>query len=192
LAYKSIPYFYGLALTFQVTTFCGRPGDDRTSSIKCSLRRQPVVFTAFSKKYRVHGIASNKLHFPGALAAAGNSLWVAEFKFSSRILRYQYSAPATIDGRQEEIRGFALHQNYPNPFNAITVIGYQLPQAGHVTLRIFDVLGREVALLVDEFKHPGTYQSPYSTVNSPISSGVYFYRLQSGNSSLVRKMIACN
>jgi len=151
-----------------------------------------VVLGQTSLAGTIPGIASNKLHFPGSLAAAGNSLWVAEFKFSSRILRFQYSAPATIDGRQEEMQGFALYQNHPNPFNANTVIGYQLPEAGHVTLRIFDVLGREVALLVDEFKNPGTYQSPYSTVNSPISSGIYFYRLQTGSSSLVRKMIACN
>ena len=70
---------------------------------------------------------------------------------------------------------FALHQNYPNPFNPSTIIRYELPTTSHVTLKIFDLLGREVALLVDEEKQAGVYQVTFNAHS--LSNGVYFYRL---------------
>jgi hypothetical protein len=74
---------------------------------------------------------------------------------------------------------FALNQNYPNPFNPTTVISYQLPVASDVRLIVYDLLGREVAVLVNEKKAPGSYQVRFDA--SGLSSGVYFYRLQSGD-----------
>jgi CubicO group peptidase (beta-lactamase class C family) len=76
---------------------------------------------------------------------------------------------------------FHLSQNYPNPFNPSTIINYQIPVAGHFTLKVFDVLGREIAVLVDEQKSPGSYNSTFSIRNSEFSSGVYFYQLKSGS-----------
>jgi hypothetical protein len=70
---------------------------------------------------------------------------------------------------------FALSSNYPNPFNPTTVITYQLPQMSQVTLRVFDMLGREVAVLVDETKDVGYYSATFD--GSKLSSGVYFTRL---------------
>ena len=78
-------------------------------------------------------------------------------------------------------------QNYPNPFNPSTSISYQLPQQSHVTLKVFDVLGREVATLVNEAKQPGTNTVQFNA--SGLTSGVYFYRLQAGGFSKTRKLI---
>lgn len=76
---------------------------------------------------------------------------------------------------------FSLAQNYPNPFNPETVISYKLQAASHVTLKVYDMLGREVATLVNEFKQPGEYNSQFSIFNLP--SGIYFYTLQAANPS---------
>lgn len=82
-----------------------------------------------------------------------------------------------------------LYQNFPNPFNPETTILYTIPHAEHVTLKVYDVLGREVATVVDEFKHAGTYSSKLNTQNYKMSSGIYFYRLQAGNYSETMKLI---
>jgi len=80
-----------------------------------------------------------------------------------------------------------LQQNYPNPFNPSTVIGYQLPTDTHVTLNIFDALGREVCTLVNERQSAGNHYVRLNAANLP--NGVYFYRLQAGTFTQVKKMI---
>ena len=82
---------------------------------------------------------------------------------------------------------FSLSQNYPNPFNPTTVIGYQLPAVSQVTLRIYDVLGREVAILVNGRQNPGKYSVTFDGSRFP--SGVYFYRLTAGNFADAKKLI---
>jgi hypothetical protein len=88
---------------------------------------------------------------------------------------------------------FSLSQNYPNPFNPTTTIKYQLPSAGHVTLKVYDMLGREVATLVNEEKAPGNYEVTFDANHSEqcrgMASGVYFYRLQAGNFSETKKFV---
>ena len=71
---------------------------------------------------------------------------------------------------------FALEQNYPNPFNPSTVISYQLPVGGDVMLKVYDILGNEIATLIDEFKPAGRYEVEYNASSLP--SGVYFYQLR--------------
>jgi hypothetical protein len=73
-------------------------------------------------------------------------------------------------------QGYALYSNYPNPFNPSTVIGYQLPAGGNVRLEVVDVLGREVAALVDEWKEAGVHQAMFDAAG--LSGGVYYYRLR--------------
>jgi len=86
-----------------------------------------------------------------------------------------------------------LYQNYPNPFNPSTVIGYQLPVISNVTLKIFDILGNEVATLVDEEKQPGVYnvEFGYAETSRDLSlpSGIYFYQLKAGSFTETKKMI---
>lgn len=82
---------------------------------------------------------------------------------------------------------FTLYQNYPNPFNPTTVINYQLPVNSLVTLKVYDVLGRDVATLVNEQKSAGSYHVTFDAHSLP--SGVYFYRLKAGSYSQTRKLL---
>jgi len=94
---------------------------------------------------------------------------------------------------------FELFQNYPNPFNGETTISYQLasPSAyrsglsafSFITLKIYDLIGREVTTLVNEFKPAGIYAVTFNTQNLKLPSGIYYYKLQIGNSFQVKKMI---
>ena len=82
---------------------------------------------------------------------------------------------------------YSLEQNYPNPFNPSTTISYQLPSLSHITLKVFDVLGREVATLVNEVEQPGYKSVTFDA--SKLSSGVYFYRLQAGSFVETKKLL---
>jgi hypothetical protein len=86
---------------------------------------------------------------------------------------------------------YVLEQNYPNPFNPSTTIKFQLPQSGNVTLKIYDILGREVTTLIDEFKTDGRYEVNFSAIGgaSSLASGVYLYRLKANDFVDVKKMI---
>lgn len=86
---------------------------------------------------------------------------------------------------------FSLEQNYPNPFNPSTIISWQSPVSGWQVLKVFDVLGNEVAMLVDEFKPAGSYEVEFqSTVGSrQLASGVYYYQLKVDNFIQAKKMI---
>jgi len=82
---------------------------------------------------------------------------------------------------------FALSQNYPNPFNPSTTLKFSIPISSFVTLKIYDETGREIVTLVNEHKSPGNYSVQWSA--SQFASGIYFARLQYGNSTLIKKMI---
>lgn len=82
---------------------------------------------------------------------------------------------------------FQLIQNYPNPFNPTTTISFSIFQAEFVTLKVYDILGREVVNLINEFKDAGNYKFNFDA--SKLSSGIYFYRLQAGNFVDMKKMI---
>lgn len=82
---------------------------------------------------------------------------------------------------------YSLLQNFPNPFNPKTVIGYQLPVTGNVILKVYDVLGNQVAILVDEVKETGSYEVEFDAAK--LSSGVYYYTLKSGDFIQSKKML---
>jgi len=85
------------------------------------------------------------------------------------------------------ITNYKLFQNYPNPFNPSTVIQYQLPQAGKITLKVYDILGREVKTLVNQFQQSGNHKVTFNA--SVLASGIYFYRIISNNFISTKKMI---
>ena len=81
---------------------------------------------------------------------------------------------------------FELMQNYPNPFNPVTRIQYNVPTNSQVKLSVYDILGKEIKVLTDEVKAPGTYEAEFNASN--LSSGVYFYMLKAGGFTIVKKM----
>jgi hypothetical protein len=84
-------------------------------------------------------------------------------------------------------KSFKLYQNYPNPFNPVTTIRFDIQKESFVKLKIYDILGRELGILVNENLKIGTYEAVFET--SKLSSGVYFYELAADNFKEVRKMI---
>jgi hypothetical protein len=98
---------------------------------------------------------------------------------------------AVNDDGKEIVKRFVLHQNYPNPFNPSTTISYETPKLGLVQVKIYDVLGREVATLVNEMQSAGKHSVVFNSkqANKDLSSGIYLYRLRFGNNMVSNKMI---
>jgi hypothetical protein len=97
---------------------------------------------------------------------------------------------STLTGIQEDenlANGFRLNQNYPNPFNPATKIDYTVAQATRVTIRVYNVLGEEVATLLNEEVQPGTYQAVFDA--SRMASGVYYYKMTAGSFTETKKMM---
>jgi serine protease len=105
--------------------------------------------------------------------------------------RNQYTPVNELPGRNIPIE-YKLDQNYPNPFNPSTIISYQIPSGNYVTLKVYDVLGREVSVLVNEFKQAGSYKVMFNVETrhaSSLPSGVYFYTMTAGEFVQTKKMI---
>jgi hypothetical protein len=100
--------------------------------------------------------------------------------------------PASVGDDGMVPRLFELAQNYPNPFNPATTIEFSLPEAAHVRLEVFNVLGRRVRTLIDEPRPAGHYVHPWdgrSESGQDLPSGLYFYRLEAGSKTATRKML---
>jgi len=106
---------------------------------------------------------------------------------------FEFDLTSTLSDVNDKSRllpvDFTTYQNYPNPFNSITKINYSLAKREHVSLKIYDGLGREVADLVNEVKDAGIHYSIFSSQDYKISSGIYFYKLKVGNVEKVKKLI---
>jgi hypothetical protein len=123
-------------------------------------------------------IGTNKIQF-NAITAYGNQLYIDSICVKM--------IPVGISNNGGIPKNFTLSQNYPNPFNPSTQITFSLPKASDVKLVVFDILGREVATLVNGFKQAGTHSIEFNA--SSLSSGVYFYRLESGTFTDTKKML---
>ncbi|HEX9974413.1 MAG TPA: T9SS type A sorting domain-containing protein, partial [bacterium] len=97
--------------------------------------------------------------------------------------------PAKVEQKKngQPIQSFELHQNYPNPFNANTTIGFSLPGASFVTLKIFNFLGEEVATLVSKKLSAGAYRYPWNA--QEFASGIYMYQIEADGIVQSRKLI---
>lgn len=121
----------------------------------------------------------------GNITVANNHLYIAG---SSGILyAFKRALTGVVQGKNDLPTAFQLYQNYPNPFNPSTTIDFDIPKVSHVTLILYDILGRRVETLVDENKSPGQYQVTLNA--SRLASGVYFYRLQAGSYSRTMKLL---
>ncbi len=116
---------------------------------------------------------------------------VSDSTFAIRKITFDNNGYGTILPVGNEYKSvdvkYDLSQNYPNPFNPSTQISYSIAAYGKVTLKVFDVLGKEVATLVNQEKPAGQYSVKFDVGN--IASGLYFYKLSAGSVSLVKKML---
>ncbi len=130
-------------------------------------------------------------YFYGVCMTGANEGWVVgDF---GRILKTSNGGVTSVgEGETNIPREFTLNQNYPNPFNPSTAISYQLPALSVVTLKVFDILGREVIALVDGVVEPGEYTVVWDGRNSrgdQQSSGIYFYTLSTSERSITKTMV---
>jgi hypothetical protein len=104
-------------------------------------------------------------------------------------LYYYYFDPFLVDVEDDvtNVKGFTLNQNYPNPFNPGTVINYTLPERSFVSLKVYDILGREIKTIVSRIEEAGSYRVYFD--GSDLPSGVYIYSLETGGVKLSRKML---
>ena len=113
---------------------------------------------------------------------------VSESNENDNTVYYNSSIPVSVEDISSQIPGqYFLSQNYPNPFNPSTKISYDLSKEGMVSIMIYDMLGREVGNLVNEFKSAGRYSIEFNASN--LSSGTYFYRITAGDFTEIKKLI---
>ena len=110
-----------------------------------------------------------------------------EFGFYATEIKVYYKTITGIEESKVNITDYSLAQNYPNPFNPSTTISYTLPQNGVVQLKVYDMLGKEVAVLVNKNQIRGSYKIKFDASSLP--SGIYFYTLKSGSFSETKKLI---
>jgi Secretion system C-terminal sorting domain len=111
------------------------------------------------------------------------------------LMAVKLSETSGVEDNGSSVNEFVLFQNYPNPFNPSTVIKYSIPdviasgakQSQLITLKVYDVLGNDVATVVDEYKPAGSYEVEFSA--DDLTSGIYFYKLHAGSYSETKKMI---
>lgn len=127
--------------------------------------------------------------FYNATVNPGAMIWYGyAVRSNGGISRYYYEIITGINPISNEIpKEYKLYQNYPNPFNPSTKIDYAISKSGFVSLKVYDILGREISTVVNEHKDAGYYSVTFD--GSQLSSGVYFYRLESNGFSDTKRMI---
>ncbi|MFA7421966.1 MAG: carboxypeptidase regulatory-like domain-containing protein [Melioribacteraceae bacterium] len=141
----------------------------------------------------VYNVSADKLGYV-ATSTTNAVIDYAKNAFNASVnLTLPKNSTTDVETQNEIPAGYALNQNYPNPFNPETTISYQIPSAGFVTLKVYDVLGNEIAVLVNDYKQAGRFNITFNTRHlersREMTSGLYFYRLTSGSYSEVKKMM---
>ncbi|MEK9135754.1 MAG: S8/S53 family peptidase, partial [Bacteroidota bacterium] len=138
-----------------------------------------------------HGTTNEPQHYSFVDTTVLPGIWLYRLKQIDLDGTVHYTETIRVDvltGVQEATATeFALHQNYPNPFNSSTMLSFNIPYSTFVVLKVQDVLGREVATVVNEELKPGSYQRTLNT--SGWASGVYVYRLRAGSHTDTRKLV---
>lgn len=176
------------------TTFCSQTTADGKAAVYVCFGRAMGYMSQYGGWVDVHGAGAqrsdpkvgNPSQYPNGFGPQGDAIRIYNY------VRLVRDVDSATDVQNDESSNsipndFMLYQNYPNPFNPETTIRYALPASGYTTLKVYDLLGREVITLVDEYKPAGTYYSTFSVLNSALANGVYFYRLQVGSFSETKK-----
>lgn len=143
----------------------------------------PVIITSHTPKQIVK---RGTITFYYAVAIGANQ---SEMLLNMNEAQTKYNLLTDVETESQMIKDYALYQNYPNPFNPSTTINYQLPEASFVQLKVFNLLGQEVATIINEYQQAGIYHSTFSASNYELPSGIYFYQLKAGNFTATNKMI---
>ncbi len=165
----------GISLDRNENVYISTWGIQSVVKYDINFANSPVI--AASSLSNPADIYVNKLTDTLAVPNAGNST----------VTFYFLNTPVGVNQNSSSILNtFELFQNYPNPFNPVTVIRYTLTENQFTSLKVFDIRGKEVDALVNEKQNPGFYEVTFNA--SRLSSGMYYYKLTSGNSSIVRKL----
>jgi len=144
------------------------------------LKKADWQYVSFAMGPGVHTLSW--IYFGVSDSSEVNAAWIDDVFFPPRAT----FIPTSVE-HEVPVLEYSLSQNYPNPFNSETTINFSIPTSQKVTLKVYDVLGREVRTLVDEVKTAGRYSLSFNTTN--LSSGVYFYRLTAGTFSETKRMV---
>jgi hypothetical protein len=136
-------------------------------------------------EFIINSDTSSKLWI--AIGIWGNWEGPKTYYLDSLSIRIQENNPNSLPNDREVLNKYYLHQNYPNPFNPITKIGFEVPKEGNVSLKIYNLAGREVATLIDKYVSAGAYEVEFNAEG--LSSGIYYYRLKSNDFNQIKKMI---
>jgi hypothetical protein len=149
---------------------------------KDSLFSSPEIDTSVTDTFRIVADLDEPQEYWWRVKAGNPTGW-GPF---SEVWKFAVIILETVD--EENIpQKFGISQNYPNPFNPVTVIEYDIPEESDVLIIVYDILGQEVATLVNEHKEPGSYKINWVAGN--LSSGVYIYRIQAGEFAMIKKLI---
>ncbi|MFH1236542.1 MAG: peptidoglycan DD-metalloendopeptidase family protein [Parcubacteria group bacterium] len=175
-------YLYGKFYTYWTTVSAvgpwvlGAPTTDRVGSAQY-FKYGRMVEVTLSNGYKVVKAYDRTNHL----------LWTSP-QYSAKVVAV-YDETEQGEAQKETIipASFTLSQNYPNPFNASTVIGYELTDAGHISIDVFNILGQKVTSLVNDWQEAGKHTVSWAAYQQ--SSGIYFYRIQAGNRTETKKMV---
>jgi hypothetical protein len=167
--FEWIPVTGAVSYTLQISTF--------GSFINFVVNQPGITSTSYS----VNGLEENKKLFWRVRGATTNY----EGMFSE-VFRFTTRSTSSVN-ENDDFYTYKLEQNYPNPFNPTTFINYQLAKPGFVTITIYNMLGMEIAKLVNEKKPTGSYEIEFD--GPDLTNGIYFYRIQTGNFVETKKMV---
>lgn len=124
------------------------------------------------------------------LGLTDTSQVVAYYNTSAAITNFPFGTVTGTENNSTEIISYNLAQNYPNPFNPETIISFSIAKDGFVKIKVFDMLGKEIATLVNNYRTAGTYKVEFDANDfKKLASGIYYYKIESGDFNDVKKMI---
>jgi hypothetical protein len=160
------------------------------SSFSAFAQNSQVTWSSFAGGFGVSSSENSTVTSSAGIPFVGSTENGSSGIISGFLTNYSLLITDVKDEQEIIPTVYKLNQNYPNPFNPSTIINYQIPEEGFVTLKIYDILGKEVKTLVNENKPAGNYNIHFdaSSASGGLASGIYIYRLTAGSFISTKKM----